>query len=83
VLFASSLVAILDRTNLGFAALTMNNDLGLSSTAFGFGAGLFFLTYILFEVPSNLALERFGARRGRDEYERREANRQAEHHACA
>jgi MFS transporter, ACS family, tartrate transporter len=63
VLFVSSLVALLDRTNVGFAALTMNNDLGLSSTAFGFGAGLFFLTYILFEVPSNLALERFGARR--------------------
>jgi MFS family permease len=63
LLFVSSLVALLDRTNVGFAALTMNNDLGLSSTAFGFGAGLFFLTYIVFEVPSNLALERFGARR--------------------
>ena len=64
VLFVSCLVALLDRINVGFAALTMNNDLGLSSTAFGFGAGLFFLTYIMFEVPSNLALERFGARLG-------------------
>jgi MFS family permease len=63
VLFVSCLVAILDRTNIGFAALTMNRDLGLSSTAFGFGTGVFFLTYLLFEVPSNLALERFGARR--------------------
>ena len=63
VLFVSCLVALLDRTNVGFAALTMNNDLGLSSAAFGFGAGVFFVTYMLFEVPSNLALERFGARR--------------------
>jgi MFS transporter, ACS family, tartrate transporter len=63
ILFICFVVAFLDRVNVGFAALTMNNDLGLSSTAFGFGAGLFFLTYFLFEVPSNLALERFGARR--------------------
>jgi MFS family permease len=63
VLFVSCFVAILDRTNIGFAALTMNRDLGLSSTAFGFGTGIFFLSYLLFEVPSNLALERFGARR--------------------
>jgi hypothetical protein len=63
VLFVSCLVALLDRTNVGFAALTMNTDLGLSSAAFGFGAGVFFVTYMLFEVPSNPALERFGARR--------------------
>src|SRR5213083_2267875 len=56
-------VAYLDRVNVGFAALTMNEDLGLSSAAFGFGAGIFFLAYFLFEVPSNLFLERVGARR--------------------
>lgn len=56
-------VAFLDRVNVGFAALTMNKDLGLSSAAFGLAAGLFFLSYFLFEVPSNMMLERFGARR--------------------
>jgi ACS family tartrate transporter-like MFS transporter len=56
-------VAYLDRVNVGFAALTMNEDLGLSSAAFGFGAGIFFLAYFLFEVPSNLFLERVGARK--------------------
>ncbi|MEP7245502.1 MAG: MFS transporter [Gammaproteobacteria bacterium] len=55
-------VAYLDRVNVGFAALTMNKDLGLSATAFGFGAGIFFLSYFLFEVPSNFLLQRFGAR---------------------
>ena len=56
-------VAYLDRTNVGFAALTMRQDLNISATAYGFGAGIFFLSYFLFEVPSNLFLERFGARR--------------------
>ena len=56
-------IAYLDRVNVGFAALTMNQDLGLSQTAFGFGAGIFFIAYFLFEVPSNLLLERFGARK--------------------
>ncbi len=56
-------VAYLDRVNVGFAALTMNKQLGLSSTAFGFGSGIFFVAYFLFEVPSNLFLEKFGARR--------------------
>jgi D-galactonate transporter len=56
-------VAYLDRVNVGFAALTMNKDLGLSASAFGLGAGIFFLTYFIFEVPSNLFLERFGARK--------------------
>ena len=56
-------VAYLDRVNVSFAALTMNKDLGLSASAFGFGAGIFFLAYFLFEVPSNLFLERFGARK--------------------
>ena len=63
VLFLGFVVSYIDRVNIGFAALTMNNDLGLSATAFGLGAGVFFLTYFLFEVPSNLALQRFGARR--------------------
>ena len=56
-------IAYLDRVNVGFAALTMNRDLGLSQTAFGLGAGVFFFTYFLFEVPSNLFLAKFGARR--------------------
>jgi len=56
-------IAYLDRVNVSFAALTMNQDLGLSQTAFGFGAGVFFLSYFIFEVPSNLLLERFGARK--------------------
>ena len=56
-------VAYLDRVNVGFAALEMNKSLGLSSIAYGFGAGIFFFSYFVFEVPSNLALERFGARK--------------------
>jgi MFS transporter, ACS family, tartrate transporter len=56
-------IAYLDRVNVSFAALTMNQDLGLSQTAFGFGAGIFFIAYFVFEVPSNLFLERFGARK--------------------
>lgn len=56
-------VAYLDRVNVSFAALTMNKDLGLSDSAFGFGAGIFFVAYFLFEVPSNLFLERVGARK--------------------
>ncbi len=56
-------VAYLDRVNVGFAALTMNRDLGLSQTAYALGAGIFFVSYFLFEVPSNLFLERFGARK--------------------
>ncbi|HEV7992508.1 MAG TPA: MFS transporter, partial [Gemmatimonadaceae bacterium] len=57
------LVAFLDRVNVGFAALTMNGDIGLSASAYGLGAGIFFIGYFLFEVPSNLILERVGARR--------------------
>jgi len=56
-------IAYVDRVNVGFAALTMNKDIGLSAAAFGLGAALFFVAYVLFEIPSNLALERFGARR--------------------
>ena len=57
------LVAFLDRVNVGFAALTMNKALGLTAEMFGFGAGIFFFGYFIFEVPSNLILERVGARR--------------------
>jgi len=56
-------VSFLDRVNLGFAALEMVKDLRLSATVFGLGGGIFFVSYFLFEVPSNLLLERFGARR--------------------
>lgn len=56
-------VNYLDRTNVGFAALTMNRDLGLSASQFGFAAGVFYVGYCLFEVPSNLALYRYGARK--------------------
>jgi len=62
-LFLLYIVAWLDRVNVGFAALQMNADLGFSSAAFGFGSGVFFLGYCLFEVPSNLVLHRVGARR--------------------
>lgn len=55
-------VAFLDRVNVGFAAIHMNTDLGLSATAFGMGAGMFFIGYFIFEVPSNIALQKFGAR---------------------
>src|ERR1700742_5013054 len=55
-------VAYLDRVNIGFAKLQMNEVLGLSEAAFGFGAGLFFIGYFLFEVPSNILLEKVGAR---------------------
>ena len=63
LLTAAYLFNYLDRTCLGFAALTMNRDIGLDSAQFGLGAGIFFLGYSTFEVPSNLALYRFGARR--------------------
>ncbi len=55
--------AYLDRVNVSFAALTMNQDLGLTAAAYGLGGGIFFFSYFVFEVPSNLALEQFGARR--------------------
>jgi MFS family permease len=56
-------VNYLDRTNIAVAALAMNQDLGLSATEFGLGAGILFAGYTVFEIPSNLALYRFGARR--------------------
>ncbi|RQS51293.1 MULTISPECIES: MFS transporter, partial [unclassified Burkholderia] len=55
--------AYLDRVNVGFAKLQMLNDLRFSETVYGMGAGIFFLGYFLFEVPSNLILHRVGARR--------------------
>jgi ACS family tartrate transporter-like MFS transporter len=57
------LVAYMDRINISFAALQMNRDLGFSATIYGVGGGLFFLTYALLELPSNMMLMRFGARR--------------------
>ena len=57
------LVSFIDRTNAGFAAHTMNKDLGFSPIVFGFGAGIFFAGYGLFQVPSNVMLDRIGARR--------------------
>ncbi len=56
------LVAYLDRVNVGFAKLQMLSDLGMSEAAYGFGAGIFFVGYLLFEVPSNLILHRVGAK---------------------
>jgi D-galactonate transporter len=56
-------IAYLDRVNVGFAALQMNAALGLDAGMFGFGAGLFFIAYFLLEVPSNVALDKFGARK--------------------
>jgi ACS family tartrate transporter-like MFS transporter len=56
-------VAYMDRVNISYASLEMNRDLQFSATVYGFGAGLFFLSYAACEVPSNLALYRFGARR--------------------
>lgn len=55
-------VCFIDRVNIGFAALTMNKDLGFSSGVYGLGAGIFFLGYFIFQVPSNLILNKIGAR---------------------
>lgn len=62
-LFVLYIVAYLDRVNVGFAQLEMKKDLGFSDRVYGLGSGIFFLGYFLFEVPSNLILERVGARR--------------------
>ena len=63
LLLLAYLAAYIDRINIGFAGAALKQDLGLSNTVFGFGAGLFFIGYFLFEVPSNLILAKFGARR--------------------
>jgi ACS family tartrate transporter-like MFS transporter len=55
-------IAYIDRSNISFAALTMNKDLGFSAYIYGWGAGIFFFGYFLFEIPSNLILEKIGAR---------------------
>ncbi len=63
LLFVCYVVAYLDRVNVGFAKLNMLSDLGFSDAAYGFGAGVFFVGYFLFEVPSNMLLYKVGARR--------------------
>jgi D-galactonate transporter len=62
LLMLSYVVAYLDRVNVGFAKLGMSADLGLSDAVYGFGAGIFFIGYFIFEVPSNIILHRVGAR---------------------
>ena len=62
LLFFCYLAAYLDRVNVGFAKLQMLRELGFSETVYGFGAGIFFLGYVLFEVPSNVIMHRVGAR---------------------
>jgi MFS transporter, ACS family, tartrate transporter len=57
------IISFIDRINVGFAALTMNRDIGLTPYLFGLGAGIFFLGYFIFEVPSNIMMVRVGARR--------------------
>src|SRR5215813_3757965 len=60
--FVLYVVSFLDRINIGFAALTMNRDLGIDARQFGLLAGIFFFGYFIFEIPSNLLLHRLGAR---------------------
>jgi len=57
------IIAFIDRVNIGFAAITASKDLGMSPQVFGFGAGVFFYAYLIFEVPSNYVMERVGARK--------------------
>jgi len=63
LLFVMYVIAYLDRVNVSFAAEGVSRDLGLNTASYGFAAGIFFLGYVLFEVPSNLILDRVGARR--------------------
>lgn len=63
LLIASYMLSYMDRVNIGFAKLGMQHDLGLNETHYGFAAGVFFLGYVMFEVPSNLLLARIGARK--------------------
>ena len=60
--FVLFVIAVLDRNNIGFAALTMNNELAITSQQYGFVAGIFFFGYFIFEIPSNLLLHKMGAR---------------------
>jgi MFS transporter, ACS family, tartrate transporter len=61
-IFVLYIMAFLDRVNVGFAALQMNEDLGFSDTVYGIGAGIFFIGYFVFEIPSNLIIKKVGAR---------------------
>src|SRR3954453_12456785 len=63
LLFVCYVLSYLDRINVGFAQLQMKSDLGFSDAIYGLGAGIFFVGYFLFEVPSNLLLEKIGARK--------------------
>ncbi len=60
--FVLFVINFLDRANIAFAALTMNKELAITSQQYGFVAGIFFLGYFIFEIPSNLMLHKFGAR---------------------
>src|SRR5246500_5118073 len=60
--FVLFVIAVLDRNNIGLAALTMNKELAISSQQYGFLAGIFFFGYFIFEIPSNLLLHKMGAR---------------------
>src|SRR5258707_10572071 len=62
VLFIVYVLSYLDRVNIGYAKLQFNADLGFSDAVYGLGAGIFFVGYMIFEIPSNLLLERVGAR---------------------
>src|SRR6202142_4532840 len=62
-LLAAYIICYIDRVNIGFAALQMNQAVGIDPKTYGLGAGIFFVGYFILEVPSNLALERFGARK--------------------
>src|ERR1700760_4324903 len=62
-LLAAYLICYIDRVNVGFASLQMNKALGLDPKIYGLGAGIFFVGYFILEIPSNLALEKFGARK--------------------
>src|SRR5215204_5372565 len=61
-LFLLYIIAYLDRVNVGFAAIDMNRDLGFTTAVYGLGSGIFFLSYTLLEIPSNLMGARFGVR---------------------
>jgi MFS transporter, ACS family, tartrate transporter len=60
--FILYIISYLDRANIGYAALQMNKELALTSEAFGFASGIFFIGYFLFEVPSNVMMNKFGPR---------------------
>ena len=61
-LFIISVIAYIDRVNIGYSALTMNKDLGFTAQMFGMGAGIFFAGYVLFEIPGALIAERYSPR---------------------